>query len=68
MTNELNVQTLERVLEQVPQLQGLHIIGCARVDHTAVLKAIKHVTDLESLSFTVMVRHLLFQPPHLQRA
>ncbi|KAH6910670.1 hypothetical protein BKA70DRAFT_1100621 [Coprinopsis sp. MPI-PUGE-AT-0042] len=52
MTNELNVETLDAVLEQVPELQSLHIIGCARVDHVAVLKALSHVTELESLSFT----------------
>jgi hypothetical protein len=55
MTNELNVETLDAVLEQVPELQSLHIIGCARVDHAAVLKALTHVPELESLSFTATV-------------
>lgn len=52
MTNELNTETLDAVLEQLPELQGLHIIGCSRVDHVAVLKLLTHVPELESLSFT----------------
>ncbi|KAG2007242.1 hypothetical protein CC2G_014953 [Coprinopsis cinerea AmutBmut pab1-1] len=53
MTNELNTETLERILEQVPELEGLHVMSCARVDHAATLKLLKYTPELEHLSMSV---------------
>ncbi|TFK29497.1 hypothetical protein FA15DRAFT_664042 [Coprinopsis marcescibilis] len=53
MTNDLNVETLEAVLKQVPELKGLHVVNCGRIDHVNMLNLVKHVPKIESLSITV---------------
>ncbi|KAF5392671.1 hypothetical protein D9757_000886 [Collybiopsis confluens] len=50
--NELNEGVLDQVLQQLPGLQALHIVGCGQVDHVAVLRVVSHTPLLESLSFS----------------
>ncbi|KAI0356948.1 hypothetical protein OH77DRAFT_1495200 [Trametes cingulata] len=48
----LNVDILETVLPDLPNLTRLHVVGCPRVDHTAILRLLSHTPNLESLAFT----------------
>ncbi|KAI0372450.1 hypothetical protein BV20DRAFT_1062018 [Pilatotrama ljubarskyi] len=48
----LNVEILETVLPNLPNLTRLHVVGCPKVDHTAVLRLLSHTPNLESLAFT----------------
>jgi len=48
------------VLSQLPRLLGLHIIGCPKVDHVAVLRLVSYTPLLESLSLTTTVRNSLY--------
>jgi hypothetical protein len=50
----LNRTVLQRTLEHLPKLRGLHIIGCLRVTHVDVLSVTEHTPLLQSLAFTVM--------------
>ncbi|KAJ3804042.1 hypothetical protein F5876DRAFT_83880 [Lentinula aff. lateritia] len=52
MANELNETVLDKVLQQLPELQALHIVGCGQVDHVAVLRLVSHTPRLESLSLS----------------
>lgn len=59
MSNELNETVLESVLVQLPGLLGLHVVGCSKVDHVAVLRLVSHTPLLEDLSFTTTVSRLI---------
>ncbi|KAJ7109560.1 hypothetical protein C8R43DRAFT_1243302 [Mycena crocata] len=64
MANELNETVLDSALAELPSLLGLHIIGCAKVDHLAVLRLVNHTPLLESLSMTTgEPNRVLPQPP-----
>ncbi|KAJ6545497.1 hypothetical protein B0H19DRAFT_1212292 [Mycena capillaripes] len=52
MANELNENVLESALVELPGLLGLHVIGCAKVDHVTILNLVSHTPLLESLSMT----------------
>jgi len=52
---DLNETVLESTLSQLPKLLSLHVIGCPRVDHTAVFRCVAHTPLLESLSFTTFL-------------
>ncbi|KAJ3796561.1 hypothetical protein GGU11DRAFT_746014 [Lentinula aff. detonsa] len=62
--NQLNETVLDKVLQQLPKLKALHIIGCGQVDHIAVLRLVSHTPLLESLSLsTTESSSPLSQPP-----
>jgi hypothetical protein len=50
----LNKTVLQRTVEHLPKLRGLHVIGCLRVTHVDVLSATEYIPHLQSLAFTVM--------------
>ncbi|KAJ7636495.1 hypothetical protein FB45DRAFT_989137 [Roridomyces roridus] len=50
MANELNETVLESALEQLPNLLGLHVIGCTKVDHVSILSLVHHTPNLTALS------------------
>ncbi|KAJ7210912.1 hypothetical protein GGX14DRAFT_498367, partial [Mycena pura] len=52
MASELNDVVLGSVLEQLPGLLGLHVIGCPKIDHIVLLGLLSHSINLESLSLT----------------
>ncbi|KZT26178.1 hypothetical protein NEOLEDRAFT_1113568 [Neolentinus lepideus HHB14362 ss-1] len=53
MASDLNELVLRQVLCKLPNLTGLHVIGCGKTDHVAVLKLATLFTPrLESLSMT----------------
>lgn len=56
MSNELNEEVLESTLSDLPQLLGLHVVGCPKVTHLAIFRLVSHTPRLESLAFTVTVR------------
>jgi hypothetical protein len=56
MSNELNEVVLESALSCLPRLRGLHVVGCPKVDHLAVLRLVSHTPLLESLAVTIPVR------------
>jgi hypothetical protein len=60
MANELNETVLDSALAELPGLLGLHVIGCAKVGHVAVLRLVSHTPLLESLSLTTGVGGLCF--------
>ncbi|OCH94622.1 hypothetical protein OBBRIDRAFT_810399 [Obba rivulosa] len=49
---DLNECILDTVLTNLPNLTGLHVVGCPKVDHFTVLRLTAKVPKLESLSFT----------------
>jgi hypothetical protein len=55
MANELNETVLGAALAELPGLLGLHIVGCAKVDHAAIFRLVMHTPLLESLSLTTGV-------------
>ncbi|KAJ7624487.1 hypothetical protein FB45DRAFT_923564 [Roridomyces roridus] len=52
MANELNETVLESALEQLPNLLGLHVIGCTKIDHVSILGLVHHTPNLTALSMT----------------
>lgn len=52
MTSELNENTLEAILSELPDLRALHVVGCQRCDHVVVLRLVSYTPLLESLSLT----------------
>ncbi|KAF9460379.1 hypothetical protein BDZ94DRAFT_1223135 [Collybia nuda] len=52
MSNELNEQVLEVTLAELPQLLGLHVVGCPKVTHISIFRLVSHTPHLESLAFT----------------
>ena len=57
MINDLNEVVLELALPLFTNLVGLHIIGCPKIDHVAVLRLVSHTPLLESLSMTTTVSY-----------
>lgn len=55
MSSELNGVVLESTLSQLPNLLGLSILSCSKIDHSTVLKLVSHTPRLESLAFTTWV-------------
>ena len=55
MINDLREDMLKGILQSLPNLRGLHVVGCSRVDHWVVLKHVVHSPRLESLSMTTTV-------------
>lgn len=55
-SSELNEEVLDSTLSELPQLLGLHIVGCSKVTHFAVFRLVSHTPRLESLAFTATVR------------
>lgn len=55
MINELREDILKGILRSLPKLRGLHVVGCSKVDHSAVLRQVIHTPLLESLSMTTIV-------------
>jgi len=56
MINDLREDTLRDTLRSLPNLRGLHVVGCSKLDHSAVLSQVIHTPLLESLSVTTTVR------------
>ncbi|KAJ6496071.1 hypothetical protein C8R45DRAFT_866000 [Mycena sanguinolenta] len=64
MANELNETVLGAALVELPGLLGLHVVGCAKVDHVAIFNLVSHTPLLESLSITTGdANRALPQPP-----
>ena len=59
MINELHEAIFQSTLAHLPNLVGLHIVGCPKVDHVVVLRQASQTPLLESLSMTVSVRSLV---------
>lgn len=67
MAQDMDATVLNATLAQLPRLRGLHVIGCPRITHIIVLKALTHTPDLRELTFTIFVRISLSHPipfPH----
>lgn len=58
MINELHEDIFESVLGNLPNLVGLHVIACPRLDHIAILKHLTKTPLLENLSMTATVSNL----------
>jgi hypothetical protein len=56
MINDLREDVLRDTLRCLPNLRGLHVVGCSKLDHSAVLNQVIHTPLLESLSVTTTVR------------
>jgi len=61
--HDLNEVILGSVLEELPTLTGLHVIGCSKIDHNAILRRTMHTPRLESLSFTSWASESVRAPP-----
>ncbi|KAF9531047.1 hypothetical protein CPB83DRAFT_918574 [Crepidotus variabilis] len=68
MVNELHEENLKATLSHLPNLRGLHVVGCPKVDHTAVLRQVSQTPLLESLAMTTSenTRPLTLPPPLLR--
>ncbi|KAF8558701.1 hypothetical protein OG21DRAFT_1379922, partial [Imleria badia] len=55
MSQDTDANVLNATLAQLPRLRGLHVIGCSRISHITVLKALSHTPDLRELSLTIFV-------------
>ncbi|KAI0701843.1 hypothetical protein BC835DRAFT_1264617 [Cytidiella melzeri] len=49
---ELNEPILRGILQNLPSLQGLHVVACPKIEHVTVLQCLVHTPVLDSLSFT----------------
>ncbi|KAF5325529.1 hypothetical protein D9619_009874 [Psilocybe cf. subviscida] len=67
MINELHEHVLESTLKELPSLQGLHVVGCPKIDHVVTMKQVVHTPLLQSLSLTTSesTRALDLPPPPL---
>ncbi|KAF7348877.1 hypothetical protein MVEN_01407800 [Mycena venus] len=64
MANELNETVLGAALAHLPGLLGLHVVGCAKIDHATIFNVVAHTPLLESLSMTTGEGGRTFpQPP-----
>ncbi|KIK97307.1 hypothetical protein PAXRUDRAFT_825067 [Paxillus rubicundulus Ve08.2h10] len=63
MSQDIDASVLDNTLAQLHRLRGLHVIGCSRVTHTVVLKALSHTPDLRELSFTIFPTQETSLPP-----
>lgn len=55
MSINLKENVLSEVLRQLPGLLGLHLVGCGKLEHAAVLRLVSHTPLLESLSLSTTV-------------
>lgn len=55
MIIDLDEGILESALALFPNLVGLHIVGCPKLDHVTALQLTSHTPLLESLSLTTTV-------------
>lgn len=55
LTSEVNADILEQSLKELPNLRGLHVANCMKLDHNDVLRLVRHTPLLESLSLTTWV-------------
>jgi hypothetical protein len=55
MINDFREDVLKDTLRSLPNLRGLHVIGCSKLDHLVVLGHLIHTPLLESLSMTTAV-------------
>jgi len=55
MINDLHENVLRAALTHLPNLRGLNVIGCPKVDHPSVLGLLRHTPLLENLSMTASV-------------
>ncbi|KAH7883008.1 hypothetical protein F5I97DRAFT_1930608 [Phlebopus sp. FC_14] len=53
MSHDIESSILHATLEHLPRLRGLHIIGCLKLTHSVVLRALSHTPDLRELSLTI---------------
>ncbi|KAI0791563.1 hypothetical protein BC629DRAFT_369775 [Irpex lacteus] len=49
---ELNEPILRGILQNLPNLQGLHVVACPKIEHVTILQSLVHTPKLEKLSFT----------------
>lgn len=56
MMTDLNEEVLDAALAQLPDLRGLHVIGCPKADHNCVLRVVRHTPSVENLSLSTSVR------------
>ncbi|KJA23864.1 hypothetical protein HYPSUDRAFT_39391 [Hypholoma sublateritium FD-334 SS-4] len=64
MITELHEGVLESMLVHLPNLLGLHVLGCPKVDHIVMLRQVSHTPLLQSLSLTTSESTCpLTQPP-----
>ena len=52
---ELNEPILKSILQNLPNLQGLHVVACPKIEHVTILQSLSHTPRIESLSFTAWV-------------
>ena len=55
MIIELHESIFQSTLAHLPNLVGLHVIGCPKLDHIVMLEQASQTPLLESLSLTVSV-------------
>jgi len=55
MINELHETIFQSTMGHLPNLIGLHVVGCPKLDHIVVLQQASQTPLLESLSLTVSV-------------
>jgi len=55
MINELHESIFQSTVAHLPNLLGLHVVGCPKLDHIVVLRQVSQTPLLESLSLTVAV-------------
>ena len=55
MTSEINNNVLEDILKCLPNLLGLHLLSCLKIEHDCVFNLLQHTPLLESLAVTTWV-------------
>ncbi|KAF8128660.1 hypothetical protein EV363DRAFT_1451638 [Boletus edulis] len=63
MSQDMDATVLNATLAHLPRLRGLHVIGCPRITHITVLKALSHTPDIRELSFTIFPSQDTTLPP-----
>ncbi|KAI0089386.1 hypothetical protein BDY19DRAFT_942170 [Irpex rosettiformis] len=67
---ELNEPVLRSILQNLPNLRGLHVVACPKIEHVTILQSLVHTPRLESLSFTAWdtrtIPHDMSPLPHLR--
>ncbi|KAJ3504699.1 hypothetical protein NLJ89_g7797 [Agrocybe chaxingu] len=66
--HELHEDVLKSILTNLPNLRGLHVVGCLKVDHTVIFRQIVHTPLLEMLSLTTSenTAPLIFPSPPMR--
>jgi len=55
MINEIHESLYESVVSCLPNLKGLHVVGCPKLDHIIILRCVSKTPLLQSLSLTTTV-------------